>query len=234
MRNRLCHLVAALSLIVPALHAQETKKPVPQTPFAAVVTLSAGRPAVVVSYPWSAHEGASIEVRLVAGEQPAGTQFHPIQFISRHCKGDAKVKIYRARDQAIDAPTHKSHKDPDLEFEIFGQQSTAGRAAVVVVPKLAEGEPPGASAVFCFLESWSLDRQRLWLDLPRTGFAPPGELYVWFLRGDRLLWEEKLQWPGFAGEAGKGQTLATKPVPPGEKPKRPAAKPKRAKDEDDS
>ena len=42
------------------------------------------------------------------------------------------------------------------------------------------------------------------LDLPRDRFAQAGLLHVWFLRSNRVLWEETLPWPGYGNKAEGG------------------------------
>jgi len=36
------------------------------------------------------------------------------------------------------------------------------------------------------------------LDLPPEYFAEPGMLFVWFLRGEKVLWQEVEAWPGYS------------------------------------
>jgi hypothetical protein len=35
------------------------------------------------------------------------------------------------------------------------------------------------------------------LDLARDEFAKSGTLFVWFFRGDQVVWEEQIRWPGY-------------------------------------
>ena len=54
----------------------------------------------------------------------------------------------------------------------------------------------GTTAVFYPPDAWAINDRLLLLDLPRDSFDKPGKLYIWFLRGDRILWQEELMWPG--------------------------------------
>ena len=51
--------------------------------------------------------------------------------------------------------------------------------------------------MFLQLDSWAINDQMLSLDLARHVFIKSGKLFVWFLRGDKVLWEEKIDWPGY-------------------------------------
>ena len=58
--------------------------------------------------------------------------------------------------------------------------------------------------VFPQLDVWAVDEGHLNFDLPPDVFEKPGKLFVWFLRGNRLLWEEQVDWPG-SGTIVKGR-----------------------------
>ena len=293
MSSRLTAMVAALVLLLQsAVLAEEPKKAPPKETYATVITPSAGAPALSIRYPWTAHAGASIEVRLVAGEEPEGARIRPMFFADQQLKGEVKIKVYQVRDRAMEVANDVKHTTSTLDLEILGQRNLIGRPAVVVIPKpkaadhskpadtslvvgksrpadkkaaakpevaakakgagkagnagkAASKQPgaatsipvavdadqvPGAMAVFCFLESWSVDKNWLCLDLPRSHFSQAGELYVWFLRGDRIVWEQKLHWPGFDGGAAASSAPQGK-VDAGAK-KAAAAKKRKAKEEE--
>ena len=80
----------------------------------------------------------------------------------------------------------------------MGAKNSLGRTAVSVVP-YNEGEDPEQrpGAVFLQLDAWSINDHSLSLDLPREVFKAKGTLFVWFLRGEKVLWEERISWPGY-------------------------------------
>jgi hypothetical protein len=47
------------------------------------------------------------------------------------------------------------------------------------------------------LDTWAVDRETLSLDLAKDEFAKSGRLYIWFFRGDQIVWEEQIRWPGY-------------------------------------
>ena len=53
------------------------------------------------------------------------------------------------------------------------------------------------AAAYLQLDNWAVNNETLTLDLAREEFAKPGTLYVWFFRGDRVVWEEQIRWPGY-------------------------------------
>ena len=53
------------------------------------------------------------------------------------------------------------------------------------------------AAAYLQLDTWAVDQETLSLDLARDEFAKPGTLFVWFFRGDQVVWEEQIRWPGY-------------------------------------
>lgn len=204
MRSVFAKLVL-LMIIGSPLGAQEPKQSGPKIPRASVVQQPSGGPALAIQYPWGLHQQASIEVRWVPAGSVDEKQLRPVFFVGDYLKGLATIKVYQARDRAADSPSKDSYirnSQDKVEFDILGQRNTLGKPAVTVIPRFkpddkAKEPPPDTAAVFYFLDSWSVDKQHLWLDLPREYFAKAGDLHVWFLRGDKIVWQEKVSWPGY-------------------------------------
>ncbi len=171
-----------------------------------------GRKALAIEYRWKVHRDASVEVRLVPAERGEGTFVTPLDFFGEYLKPsgksksydfDLQKKIYRCLDRGGDAGLTETFNKDKMDFKIVGQRNTLGRSAVYVLAA-NEGKPPEdrADAIFLQLDSWAVDDTHLNLDLSPDIFEKPGKLFVWFLRGDRLLWEKQVDWPG-AGTAAK-------------------------------
>jgi len=156
-----------------------------------------GRRVLLVDYPWARHDQASIEIRLVSGQNPRAEDLKPLGFVARHFHGKVRVKVYDVQDAAVVGEATRPLKVDEAEFQIVGKRSSLGTQAVYLARPIPPREsPPGASAVYCLLPSWSINRGLLHLDLPRRFFAPSGKLRVWFLRGRDVLWSQTLDWPG--------------------------------------
>jgi hypothetical protein len=175
----------------------------------AVIRGRGGRKTLAIEYPWKAHQNASVEVRLVPAERAEGTFVTPLdfygQFLSHGAEKtsynvDLQAKIYRCLDHAEEGLTETFAKDR-MGFKIVGRRNSLGHPSVYVLA-YNEGKTPEdrADVVFPQLDTWAVADNRLSLDLPPEVFARPGKLFVWFLRGDRLLWEEQVDWPGAAAK----------------------------------
>ena len=53
------------------------------------------------------------------------------------------------------------------------------------------------AAAYLQSDTWAVDPETLSLDLARDKFAKTGTLFVWFFRGDQVVWEEQIGWPGY-------------------------------------
>ncbi len=56
---------------------------------------------------------------------------------------------------------------------------------------------PNPAAAYLQLDTWAVDQETLSLDLARDEFAKSGTLFVWFFRGNQVVWEEQIRWPGY-------------------------------------
>jgi hypothetical protein len=167
-----------------------------------------GRQTLAIQYRWKVHENASVEVRLVPAERAEGTFVLPVDFVGQYlgsrpkpnlAESNLQQRIYRCLDRAGDESRTDTFDKDKLSFQIVGRRNSLGRPAVYVLA-CNEGKPAEerADIVFLHLDSWAVADDRLSLDLPPEIFGKPGKLFVWFLRGNRLLWEEEVPWPGAA------------------------------------
>ncbi len=194
--------------------------------FVTLVKERSGQQTLAIHYRWKVHDQASVEVLLAPAAAPS-TIVVPLYFVSEYFKGDASRKIYHCQDAAEGHETVDSFTKEKMDFQIIGRRNSLDRPAVLVLPhdqpqtpsekaaeKAAEKAPEKASdkeaesvesprAVFPLLDAWALDDRSLSLELPREAFATAGQLHVWFLRSDRVLWEETVPWPGYEKKAEK-------------------------------
>ncbi len=162
-----------------------------------IVKLLQGGPALVIDYPWKVHHRPSVEIRLVTREDADFSKVGPLWFVSRYLHGTVTMSVYRCLDKAAGVPQSQTLTEDEIEFEILGRRNSLGRPAVCVARRIPNDDPaPGAAAAFCLLPSWSLNKGLLQLQLPPKYFSTPGKLYVWFLRDEKILWEETAEWPG--------------------------------------
>jgi hypothetical protein len=165
-----------------------------------------GQKTLIVDYRWQVHSQASIEIRLVP-EGAAPVDYEPLRFLTEYFKDDFRNKIHRSLDHAGEHPkpellTKADSNDPQtkLDFTIVGKPNSRGRPSVMVLGtrRVAKPDPHENSlAIFPILEPWSIDDRMLALELPREEFSKQGRLWVWFLRGDKAIWLEKIEWPGY-------------------------------------
>jgi hypothetical protein len=186
--------------------------------YTSIVQDRPGQQTLVVHYRWKAHARASIEVRLVPPQRAEKVMVSPLYFYGDYFKGKAEEKFYRCLDAAERGATDSFLKDK-IDFKIVAERNSLGRAAAVVLPfnpkaprdRGNEDTWNRPTILFPLLAPWAIDDRTLALDLPRDvpykaesdelekrlqAFSRPGRLHVWFLRGDKVLWEDQLDWPG--------------------------------------
>ena len=173
--------------------------------FVTIVNEHGKRKTLAIDYRWSFHEKASVEVRLVTGQRASkGLIALPVFFVGEYLKGQTQQRVYKCLDRAADAGTTDSFTADKMVFKIIAERNSLGRPALYVLPYPEGGTPaerPGA--VFLQLDAWAINSHLLSLDLPRDVFAESGTLFVWFIRGDKMVWEERVAWPGY-GRGGIG------------------------------
>ncbi|MGA2031888.1 MAG: hypothetical protein ABSG68_06515 [Thermoguttaceae bacterium] len=156
-----------------------------------------GQQTLVVDYRWQVHDKASVEVRLVPGRPSRTSTYAPLYFFSEYFKARNRETIYHCFDHAAEQPVVATFSKDRLDFEILAQRNSLGRPSVMVIAgEGGKNADLATMGVYLLLDSWALDDHTLTLDLPKDRFSKRGQLYVWFLRGDRALWEESVWWPG--------------------------------------
>ncbi len=158
------------------------------------------RPVLLVSYPWKEYARASIEVRFFSQTEVDDERIQPLFFRAQYWKGKMIHEAYECLLQAGDTPIYKMFTFEGQDWRLVADRTTLGRPAVCVVREIpAEARLRTQSAlavVYPLLDGWVQEDGHLCLDLPGQYYPQPGQLRVWFLRGNRVLWTEKLAWPG--------------------------------------
>jgi len=181
---------------------QANRRPDRQTSFVSLFT-GRGGPRLLVDYPWSRHRDASVEVRLVTGEEPSVEGLRPLGFAAEHFQGEKRMQVYDVQDAGAGGVVIRTLEAGGMKYEILGSLTDSGKPASCIARKFPKAEPPpGAYAVYCVLSGWSINSKLLSLELPPEYFAEPGKLKIWFLRGDTILWSQTLDWPGTKREDG--------------------------------
>jgi hypothetical protein len=195
---------AALTLVFFAagvLRAQDASKADANDPSAAkCVSLersAAGENVLLVDYPWRKHEKPSIEVRLITEKSAYAARAKPQRLAEMPIDEKMQRRIYTAFDTAIDRPSTGKFEIGGMKWDIYARSNHLGQGALwfVNTPE-AKDDKSGAAAVFFPPDPWAVNDRVLLLDLPRETFYKPGKLHVWFLRCDRIVWQEEIDWPG--------------------------------------
>ena len=190
-----------------------------------IIPVPGGQKTLTIHCRWSSFPEASIEVRLVPG--PAASKrvsVSPINF-SEHLKDKVREALFTCLDHTGEGGRTYSFTKNQITYTMIGRRNSLGNQGVHVQVQPEGGDtrpqspakplPAGASvkgppppadmdspdpnpaAAFLQLDTWAVDRDTLSLDLARDEFAKSGTLYVWFFRGDRVVWEEQIRWPGY-------------------------------------
>lgn len=155
---------------------------------------------LLVNYPWHLHDRPSLEICLI----PEGSQAdapmprNPSRLVSTHLRGKAKADYYRAWDRGSAGTAGKTLQFDGVDWEVLSGinwRGTAGACAMRQV--LVKKSLVTAWAAFWPLEPWSIDSRRLRLELPADSFREAGQMRIWFLRDEKVLWRQRLAWPGW-------------------------------------
>jgi hypothetical protein len=202
--------VASIFVIFSAdiLWGQIAVKPEPadsdSADYVSVEKISSGENVLAVRYPWKKHEKASLEVRLIPDKNDFAARVKPLRLASMRIEPETQKHIFKMFDDALTRPSTWSAEIGGIRWEIFAQANYRDRGAYwfITTPEKGakkENEFFGNAAVFTLLDPWVIDNRLMMFDLPRKYFGKPGKMYVWFLRGDRIVWQQELMWPGQQG-----------------------------------
>jgi len=164
----------------------------------AVISVPGGQKTLTIHFRWFLYPNCSIEVRLVPGPEQKGATVAPIYF-AEHLKGKVRDALYKCLDHPGEGGwTHSFTKDK-LVYKMIGRRNSLGNQGVHVQVHPEDIDTPDANpaAAYLQLDTWAVDQETLSLDLARDEFAKSGTLFVWFFRGDRVVWEEQIRWPGY-------------------------------------
>ncbi|MFH1265533.1 MAG: hypothetical protein ABIK89_07365 [Planctomycetota bacterium] len=186
--------------------------------FVSVITQHTGEPILAIRYPWKRHAHPSVEVRILDKSEVGNRLIRPLFFVHDIFKGDVTMAVYRCEDRSENVAQRAAFSNDDFDFEVFGSRNSLGRPSVCVagrtkperhraraaspqddgfVDELLGGPPePETRAAFCFLPTWSVDEQMLYLTLPSEYFPKPGKIRIWFLRDKDIVWTADTTWPG--------------------------------------
>jgi hypothetical protein len=121
----------------------------------------------------------------------------PVYFFE-HLKGTVREALFRCTDHAGENSGTYSFTKEKTIYKLIGRRNSLNNQAVHVKVCNEDGDPEkNPAAAYLQLDTWAVDRETISLDLARDEFAMPGTLYVWFFRGDAVVWEEQVRWPGY-------------------------------------
>jgi hypothetical protein len=167
--------------------------------FVSIAARSTGEPILVVDYPWQEHAQASIEVRQVASDEFDDQVGKPLYFRAQLMKDTALVAVSRCLVACGEGRSDAEFTRQDIDFEILGDRNSFNSPAVCVACKTtyqATGGKTVSRAAFPLLEPWSVNKRKLYLDLPSGYFPQKCKVRVWMLRGHNIVWTTTIEWPG--------------------------------------
>jgi hypothetical protein len=205
-------------------------------------------PMLEIQTPWTVYTKPSIELRMLAPDEPDTQEIRPLAFVGAVMKGALTNAVYKALEDVTELPLVRTMKWRDGEFQIAGFKNYLDRDAIRIlyVPisteeerakaqeaailsgatataaKAADGDKKAGSddrakvpprTIFYFLKSWAIDPETLRLELPAKQYGKPGRLRVWFLRGDSVVWQQTVEWPGMDGATDAPSDGAAKDSP---------------------
>ena len=150
-----------------------------------------------IRFRWPLFTDSRIEVRLVPSADDKQIAAAPVYFYE-HLKGKVQQDFFDCLDHPDDGgKTHSFTKDKTV-YKMIGRQNSLGNQGVhVFVSSETPKKTDKPAAVYLQLDTWAVDKQVLSLDLAREEFTQPGTLFVWFFRGNKVVWEEQVRWPGY-------------------------------------
>ncbi len=177
-----------------------------------------GDPILVVKYPWRQHRHASLEMRLLEDDHRDPSVWKPIFFVGNFLNDEALKAIYYCQDAANNLPAKatftKGTEKEKVDFEVAGRRNFLDRPAVVTAcESKLEGPRGGTRLIYWPLEDWAVNRDTLWLELPKKEYTKPCRFRVWFLRDDDIVWSETFAWPGYPQKSEPPEAPKAKPAP---------------------
>ena len=162
-----------------------------------ITPLPGGEKTLTIHFRWSLFPKGSVEVRLVPGVKTKGVTASPM-YVAEQLQGKVCLDLYDCLDHVSDGGRTHTFTKEKVVYTMIGRRNSLGNQGVYVKSHPEEGKPDEYPAIaYEQLDTWAVDKETLSLDLPRDEFARPGTLFVWFFRGDRIVWEEQIRWSGY-------------------------------------
>jgi hypothetical protein len=165
----------------------------------AVVNQPGGMKALSIHFRWSLYPNSSVEVRLAPGAQAKGSMLAPIYF-NENLTGKVRDAFYVCLDHTGESGHVHTFSKDKITYKMIGRRNALDKQGVHVQvhpEETKKGTEEQPAAAFLQLDTWAVNPETLSLDMPRDEFPKPGTLFVWFFRGDRVVWEEQIRWPGY-------------------------------------
>ncbi|MCS7304530.1 MAG: hypothetical protein NZ602_05410 [Thermoguttaceae bacterium] len=178
-------------------------------------------PVLRIRYPWKAYTRASVEIRFFSHTEVDDERIQP-QFVrARYWKGELLQKAYQCLLEASDVPVHKKISTDGLQWHLVADRSLLGRPALRIIREIP-ADPrlrtqSAVAVVYPLLEQWAEDDSQLYLELPGQYYSQPGQMRIWFLRDQHVVWAQKLRWPGLKYVRSPGARSLQLMGPPDEK-----------------
>ncbi len=198
----------------------------------------AGKRYLMIEYPWSVIQNATLEVRIIGPEAEKQPQFcTPVYFKSIYGKLERidedifnkKLGDPRCRND-IEYPRALFHEyglpEPEsLELDTIKPVAGARADYFHMVRENPDTKELETTLIFHDLEQWAVDKERLAIELlgkaitdaegkkiKEIEFEKPCTIKIWLLHDDYVVWEETFQWPGT--EKDKSKKSASKKKAP--------------------
>jgi hypothetical protein len=182
----------------------KARKPGPRPTAIDVITEHGGKKGLSIHFRWSLYPNSSVEVRLAPGldnngADNKGATLAPVYF-AEHLKGKVRDELFKCLDHTGDGGYSYSFSKDKISYKMIGRRNSLDKQGVHVAVSPEEtkkGVEENPAAAYLQLDTWAVDLESLSLDLERDEFAKPGTLFVWFFRGEQVVWEEQIRWPGY-------------------------------------
>ena len=160
-------------------------------------------PVLRINYPWKAYSRASVEVRFFSPTQADDERIRPLFFRSRYWNGQLLHRGYDCLLRASDVPVQESFSSNAEKWHLVADRFVLGRPGLYVVREIPADPRLRTESttvvIYPLLEHWAADHTQLCLELPGRYYPQSGQLRIWFLRDNRIVWTQKLAWPGMKG-----------------------------------
>jgi hypothetical protein len=200
-------------------------------PAVSVERNSIGLPILKISYPWNRHTRPSLQIALMKDPQADSGLLEPLAI-----PGEAAVALWSSQVKRLHQPIFPSSTatvgttSALLEFDSGKRLLTVRGSDNALKKPAAYGyeEKDGSRAVFYLLEQWLDSRGNFQLDLSDVDllpkFAEKGQLRLWLLDREKVVWTQTVAWPGKETEKAGAKSPPADPLP--KKPEPMVDKPK--------